>query len=258
MSIQFNDTTSYKGLIQLYENEIGVPIGQISDDTDELKKFTAQVNLALDEFMLIAIKASGLWQVDDSNQSDYPILTTNLVSGQRDYPFTTDGSGNLILDIYRVLVKDASGVYQEMKPVDQQTPNNNNSRTTGFVDGRNLTGVPTEYDKTANALFLNLIPNYNAAAGVKMLINREASYFSISDVTKKPGVPGLFHRYFFIKPAYEYARKNGSANLAALQAEVVKYEGNESLGIKGSIEIYYNNRQKDTRRGMRANVERNK
>lgn len=207
MSAQFNDLTNYKGLVQLFEKEVGLPRGTVSGDTDRLKEFTADVNMAWDDFVAIAIQSSGTWQFDDSNQTDYPIITTNLVSGQRDYSFTTDGSGNLILDIYRVFVADTGGVFSELTAVDAQS--SPIADVEGFTNGKNLTGVPTKYDKTANGIFLDQIPNYNYTNGLKIYINREPSYFISSDTTKKPGVPGIFHKYFFLKPAQTYAARLG-------------------------------------------------
>jgi hypothetical protein len=237
MSIQFNDTTTLKGIAQIYEKEIGANQGDITGNTTKLKSFTADANLALDDYTAIALQASGTWQFDDSNQTDYPIITTNLVSGQRDYSFTTDEGGNLILDIYKVLVlQSATGtVYSELFPVDQQSDYD----ATGFTDGQNITGTPTTYDKTANGIFLDAIPGYNATKGLKVYINRESSYFTYSDTTKKPGVPGLHHKYFALKPALDYARRNNLATLPRLEQEVAKMERD--------IKEYFGRREKDTR-----------
>ena len=106
---------------------------------------TADENLALDKVTGIIFTSSGRWQYDDTNHEDYPIITTNLTSGQRDYTFTTDEQGNLILDIYRVMVKNRDGVFYEIYPVDQQS----DEMTDGFWDGQNTEGTPTRYDKTA-------------------------------------------------------------------------------------------------------------
>lgn len=255
MSAQLSDTTNYKGIVQIYEKEIGVDYGVISGNTTKLKSLVADINLALDDFMAIAIQASGTWQVDDSNQTDYPIITTNLVSGQRDYSFTVDQSSNLILDIYRVLVANSSGVFSEILPVDQGTATNNNSDTISFLDGRNQSGTPTRYDKTANAIFLDLVPNYNYTNGIKLLVNRESSYFTYTDTTKKPGVPGLFHKYFALKPALDYARRNSLESYNRLYQEVLEYEGDEEKGMVGSIARYFGKRQKDVKGRLQTNVE---
>lgn len=251
MSLQFNDLINYKGIVQIYEKECGMDRGAISDDEDKLKEFTADVNLALDDVFTIGFKASGTWQLDDSNQTDYPIIKTNLVSGQRDYTFLVDQRGNLILDIYRVVVSDSQGKFREIYPVDQQTLNNNQENTDNFINGQNLSGIPTRYDKTANGIFLDLIPNYNYANGLQVFINREPLYFSYDDLTKKAGIPGLLHRYLALKPAQDYARRNSLDNYKAISAEVQKYE-------LITIPDMFGGRKKDEKRRMLANIENNK
>lgn len=237
----------------MYEREIGAVRGTVSGNTDRLKEFTADVNQALDEFIRIALSSSGTWQFDDSNQTDYPIITTNLVANQRDYAFGSDGSGNLTLDVYRVFVADSSGVFSEIFPVDVSTGGERESIPSSgqlypatlstFTDGRNTTGTPTRYDKLANSVFLDPIPSYNYTNGLKVYVNREGSYFVYTDTTKKPGVPGLFHSYFYLKPALMDARRNNTANLPRLEAEILKMEGNE--GVNGTIGQYFASRMRD-------------
>lgn len=247
MSLQFNDTSNYKGLVQLYSKELGFNRTDISGNTDKLKEFTADCNLAHDELLARGFKKGGTWQLDDSNHTDYPFITTNLVSGQRDYTFTTDESGNLILDIMRVMVADSSGLFREIYPVDQQTSNSNQVNTDTLINGQNSTGTPTRYDKTGNGIFLDLIPNYSYTNGLKVFINREGSYFAYTDTTKKPGVPGNLHAWYFIKPAYDYARRNGLAvyNRLALEVQKLELEIDKTFGM----------REKDVKRRLLANVE---
>ena len=242
MAIQFNDTTAYKGLVQFYEQEIGATLGDVSGNPTLLKQFTARVNLALDKYFSLAIGASGKWQLDDSNHSGYPIITTNLVAGQRDYPFTTDSSGNAILDIYKVLVKNTTtGVYQEIYPVDVQS----DCDTQSFTDGLEVQGTVYRYDKTANSIFLDSVPQNSVTAGLKVYINRDSSYFTYTDTTRKPGYP--YHQeYFFLKPAYEIARINGLASAyARLEKEIFKLEGDPTNGVIGLIAKAYGARARD-------------
>ena len=171
MSLVFNDTTNFRGIVQGYEEEIGADVGFISGNTQRLKQLTASVNKALDDFTALALQAGGTWGWDDSNQTDYPIIRTNIVSAQRDYTFTTDESGNLILDIYRVRVSDSGGTYRDINPVDLQT-----SGQLAYTD--TAKGVPTAYDKTANGILFKEIPNYNYTNGLEVYINREGSYFT--------------------------------------------------------------------------------
>jgi hypothetical protein len=195
---------------------------------------TADINLALDKALSIIFTSSGKWQFDDSNQTDYPFITTDLTANKRDYTFTTDGSGNLILDIYKVMVKDpTSGYFFEILPVDQQS----DEYTQGFWSGQNSTGTPYRYDKTANGIFLDALPGYTSSGGLKVFINREGSYFTTSDTTKKPGFAGLFHEYLALRPSYMYAYRNSLPNANLLQ--------NEMLLMEAAMKNYYSDRGKD-------------
>src|SRR3990167_5269860 len=122
MSLQFSQTTSpYRGLAQLYELELGFARGDVTGNATRLAQFVTDCNIAVDDFWTIAVPASGTWQLDDSNQTDFPIIKTNIVSGRRDYTFTTDGSGNLILDIYKVaiLISATATTFTEIYPIDE-------------------------------------------------------------------------------------------------------------------------------------------
>lgn len=206
------------------ENNVNAyPLTAIVDD----------VNSTLDDVFALIFHNSGTWQFDDTNNTDYPIITTNLTSGQRDYPFTSDENGNLILDIFKVLVANPSGTYTEVFPIDIDQ----NAGTQAFYNGLNTGGQPWRYGKIANGIFFDAVPNYSYAQGIKMYINREASYFTVSDTTKKPGFAGLFHEYLALRPSYEYAYRNSLPNVNVLKAEMQE--------MRDSIETYYSNRSRD-------------
>ena len=240
--IQFNDTTNGKGLVQFYEEEIGANAGDISGDTTKLKQLTARINLALDKYFSIAIQASGTWELDDSNHEDYPVIYATITSGQRDYSFTTDENGNAILDIYKVLILPTATAtrYQEVYPVDE-----NQTENLAIIDESNIAGTPSKYSKRSNAIhFGDAIPNYTVARGIKILINRESSYFEYNNTTEKPGYP--YHQeYFFLKPAFEYAKRNSLAVLPRLEADILRLEGDQLTGRVGLIAKAYGNRKKD-------------
>ena len=93
MSIVFSNPTTKAGICELIDANINTDLVSYPM-IDKVR----DINLALDAFLAIALKACGGWQFDDSNQTKDPIITTDLVSDQRDYHFTTDEQGNLILD----------------------------------------------------------------------------------------------------------------------------------------------------------------
>lgn len=259
MSLVFSDTSTKQGLVQEYEREIGLDYGDVSGNATLLAEFVSLLNQSLDDAAAIAVKSEGRWQWDDSNQTDYPIITTNLVLGQRDYTFTTDQDGNAILDVYKVFVASPAGIFREMQPVDVQTGDATprNGAASGqlytadslmsFTNGQNASGSPSRYDKLGNSLFLDPIPNYNYPGGLKCYVNREASHFTSADTTKKPGFPGQFHKYFYLKPALAYARRNTLESYPRILGEVQKLEGDPIGETPGTIAIHFSRRSRDER-----------
>lgn len=247
MSIVYSDTTNKSGIIQLIEQNCGFADGGISGNSTLLAQFTGQVNTTIDEMLGFLFPKGGTWQLDDSNHTDHPFIYTNIVSGQRDYSFDTDEQGNVVLDIYRVMVADSGGTFQEIKTRDQQTLNSNNSDTNSYIDGKNTSGTPNTYDKTGNSIFLDPVPNYNLTNGLKVFINREGSYFSTTDTIKKLGFASLFHEYLSLKPSYNYARANSLANREVLKRDM--------LEMRQAIIDYYGTREKDVKKRLIANME---
>jgi len=218
----------------MYEREIGANPGDVSGNTSRLKQFCADANLTLDDYLSLVIQCSGTWKGDDTNHTDYPEIYTNIVAGQRDYTLLTDENGNSILDIYKVYVKDsASAAYRLLEPYDTDTED----QASTFTDGLSLTGQPKSYDKTANTIRFDVLPVANVTDGLKVSINREGSYFTHTDTTKKPGFPGVHHKYFYLKPALDYARRNTLTSYPRIEAEVMKLER--------EIQGYFGSRAKD-------------
>ena len=241
MSLQFSNTTEKDGIIQVIEQILSLQDGTISGNSLLLKQFTGKVNRALDDATALIINAGGKWQFDDSNHEELPFIKTNLVSGQREYTFTSDEQGNLILDVFRVMVKDPNGVYSSIEPVDQQS----DSDVESFYNGINATGTPTRYDKTGNGIFLDTIPSYNSTNGLKVFINREASYFTSTDTTKKAGFAGTLHEYLPLKASYSYARDNKLSNFNDIARDVLLFEQ--------KIKETYGARERDTVKRLVAN-----
>jgi len=247
MSLVFSDTTNKDGIIQGIERELfgDDGDGKITGNTIRFKRFTADVNLALAKAWSIILKADGRWNWDDNNHGDHPIIRTPLVSGQRDYTFTTDGSGNTILQIFKLFVKQENGgVYQELKPVDVQTarPFSRSS----FTDGLGTVGVPQVYDKTGNAIFFDVIPDYSDDEGIMAYVSREGFYFTTADTTRKPGFAGDFHEYLVVRVAYKYAARNGMPIATGLRDEMLRLE--KEMGD------FYGRREKDVKNIMQPRI----
>jgi len=179
--MQFSNTTTEEGLIQEIDRICGS-----TNNTYSLKAKTARINQALDRFFTLALKHDGTWQFDDTNQADLPIGVADLVSAQQDYTFSSS-----VLFVKKVMVKDSGGLWREVNPVDITEDKADNIWTLPTDNA----GTPVRYDKFANSLLLDPIPNYNSTGGLKVVFNRNKVAFVSTDTTKEPGVPSLFHEY---------------------------------------------------------------
>lgn len=245
----FSDTSNKNGIIQAIERRLFPNMeAPITGSTTRMAEFTAEINLALSRVLDIIFTAGGTWAFDDSNHDDFPIITTDIEAGERRYLFTEDESGNLILDIARVFIKnaDTNGVYQEIYPVDVET----DQGTESFTDGKETQSIPYRYTKLGNGIFLDGVPPEDVDEGLKMYVSREGSYFVVGDTTKKAGFAGLYHEYLAVRASYVFATNNNfdPTIIAVLRAEMLDWEKR--------IEDYYGRREKDRRPIMRARITR--
>jgi hypothetical protein len=224
MSLTFTQT------ISLIDNEV-----HTNDTSYPIADKVLDINVALDDAIDIAIKNCGTGQFDDTNHTNYPIITTDLVSGQRDVTYTQDQTANLVLDIYKVMIAGEDGVLFEIPQVDMQS-----EKLPTFYNGQNLTGTPSCYDRTGNGIIFDVIPNYDIEDGVKLFINREGSYFTVSDTTKKSGLDGRLHEYLVISPAYKYASRNSLDNKTDLEKR--------KLILEDKIKQVYSRKDRDVRK----------
>jgi hypothetical protein len=245
MSMQFSDTTNRTGIIELIEDLTTTKSATTS--SYPLATKTRDVNNAFANFNMLAQRSAGSWESDDTNQTDYPIITTNLVSGQQDYSFVLDQQGNQILDIYRVEIANASGIFSQVVPLDEVDMNG-----VSLTEFMKTSGTTIFYRKTANGIFLYAPTSYNYTNGLKIYYARTPTYFLSTDTTKKPGIPDMFHEYLALRPAYFYALSKGLPQAAALGNQVIEYEGNDRLGVTGKIGDYYANRSRDLKTAIRT------
>lgn len=243
--MDFNNTTDNNGIVQ----DIDFLVNS-TRATYPLTRIATDANRAMDEVVTIILGADGRWQFDDTNYTDLPIGTTNLVTDQQDYSFDPEQ-----IDITRVECKDPNGNWIYLVPMDQSdlTPPSNNPlptsglTATGALGGNNFSltdfmkqsGTPIYYDKIANSIFLYPKPSYNSTGGLKVYFQRKPSYFVSTDTAKQPGFAKHLHKIISLKCAYIYGLSKLLApnKLQSLAVEIQKYEQ--------KIKEFYSSRKKD-------------
>ena len=194
-----------------------------------------RINIGLEELVAEIINADGIFEYDDTNQSDLPVGTGNLIASQSSYAFASE-----YLQIRQVKVKDANGNWLVLKQIDYRD----------FVDiaieeSFADTGMPTHFDILGDNIKLYPAPvaaNVTLTAGLKVHFTRTASLFTTSDTTKEPGLPSPYHVLLAYMAAIPYCAVYKKDRVAWLEKKVV--EGKASL-IK-----FFSKRNKDERRVM--------
>lgn len=170
-------------------------------------KFARDANVALADYLLLALKHSGKWKVDDSGQSAEPVISRNLVSGTYEYSMKVDdeSSANQVLEIDKVeCATESTANASGFLPLTLYDPNDGYS----IIAQRNITGTPYRYYKKGSSIFIDPKPNFSATAGLRVFISRTTTYFAGTDTTKEAGIVQGHRKYLVLKPAFEYCMVN--------------------------------------------------
>lgn len=212
----YNDTSLSSGIIQNIERMTDMGSTTISGNATLLKEFTAIVNRIMNRVWHTIFTASDTWQYDDSNNSDMPVSTTNLVSGTKRYALPEEA-----LSVKKLEVLDSTGEeWTELKPLDKK------QLVEGVDDFMEDNGTPVYYTLVGNVIELYPAPNYNETNGLKLYLDRASVSFTTSDTIKTPGFASPYHEIVPIKASIEWlkVKQPSSATLALLTQDDIKLE----------------------------------
>lgn len=176
------------------------------------------VNNAYERVVSLIMQTDGRWEWDDDNQTDLPIATTTLTSGQQDYTLAVTH-----LEITRVEIKDTNGNWTHLTPISEQ-----DFRGIAQSEFMETDSIPVYYDKQGSSVFLYPAPNYTQAASLKIHFKRPPALFTSAEVTtgtKVPGFNSLYHDLIPYWVAYDYCISKGiNEKLTPLMNEIIRKE----------------------------------
>mgnify|MGYP003394104133 CR=1 FL=1 len=213
---------------------------------------TARVNDALEEVVGKLITADGLWQWDDTNQTDLPRGTGNLVEGRQSYSFTSEYLTIREIDILTL----SAGVYRRIEPIDPDMLGGfSPEEYFGVTSGNPTTGFPQWYDKEGDSIRLWPAPTATACtltAGIRVWFQRTAVLFTPVSTTAadttEPGFPSPYHVVLAYMAAIPYCMSYKPNRVALYQSKVDKILGVD--GRSGDLIRFYTKRDKDDRKIM--------
>lgn len=189
-------------------------------DTDLVRN----INIAYDDIVLSIWRVVGDWQFDDGTD-DLPIATAALVSGQDNYALPTRAR-----QIERVEVKDNTGEYVKLTPIDQA---NIKSSLEVF---KGTDGIPRYYDLVGNSIMLYPASNYAATEGLLIMMNRAVT--QLSEGTDTPAIDRELHPLLSLKAALRWCIAKGkSTKRNELEREI--------FTLEDKLKALYSSRNKD-------------
>ena len=207
-----------------------------------------RVNNALEMLVGKIINADGHWQYDDTNYTDLPVGTGNLVSGQSSYSFSSE-----YLDILEVMILTTGDIYQRITPFDPSEMNQSWDEWVGSATGTIPNGFPQYYDKVGDSIRFDRSPTATHAtltSGLKVRFKRTADLFTSAQVTtgtKVPGIASPYHQLIAYMAAIPYC-------MSYKKDRVALYEKKVDEMTKDMID-FYTRREKDDRPVMTTEFE---
>lgn len=173
------------------------------------------INQAYNRVASLILQADGRWEWDDTNQTDLPVATTTITSGQQDYALATSH-----LKIQRVEIKGNGATnFTLLEPLDVADRPDILDTTT--------TGAPAYYDVRGTSVILYPVPNYTQAASLKIYFQRGPAEFTSGEVstgTKVPGFSSLYHELIPLQVASDYWLINDQSKVQGFDNKIAKLE----------------------------------
>jgi len=174
---------------------------------------TRNINIAWDEVVAELYRADPNYKWDDSNNTDFPVATTNLVANQDHYTMLDSA-----LVVHRVRIKDENNNWVTLTPKVRAELTDTELDATG--------GTPDKFYKSGGAIFPLPVPDYAVTGGVELEFQRGGNHFTTASTTTSPGFNSQFHQILSIKAAKRYALANGMEQkvtmLTNMEAEITQ------------------------------------
>lgn len=189
--MKYSDTTNKDGIVQFTESLCKLGDGGITSDTTLFKQITSYLNQAAKKIETALLRVDKNWKWDDTNYTDFPIATIDLVTGQRDYTLpasTSGGDASTLWKINKVRVLGTDGLYFDIYPLPATW--NETHPAVGYQ------GSPIYYRLIGNAIRLSPIPktsDVTLTSGLEVTFQRSGVDFTTSSTTVQPGFPNAYH-----------------------------------------------------------------
>lgn len=203
--MQFNDTSTKQGLLQDIEFRTNLGDDTVTGDTALKAQFTRLLNIRYARTLGKLQLLSGKDGAEDTNYSSQQFSLFDIVSGQNDYQFLTDQSGNTISDITGVLIRTATS--SDFVALNRLSLSDTGAMLVMSPNSTN-TGTPNGYIEKNNVVYFDVIPDFSGTSYGKLFYRLVPSYFVAGDTTKAPGFVEQYHSILSIGASLDWLLVN--------------------------------------------------
>lgn len=218
--MQYNSHATNQDLVTLAEK-----LTKSNSTSFPISEKTLYANLGNRIIMSTIHSSYGGWKYDDSNETDFPIATTNLVSGQDDYALPGDAS--FLQAVY--IQKEGSSEWKKLMPKPLEDFNNE-------AEDYRSNGEPIYFRPIGDSFKIYPASDYAQASSLKIEYTRDIAEFATTDTTQTPGFDSQFHEAIAIYMAWQYSIAN---NLDTQKLLAVQW-----ADILARISIHYSEKWK--------------
>ncbi len=182
------------------------------------------INIAFNKIWGQIFTADGRWQLDDANATDFPIATTDLISGQNDYTLSTS-----FLQIKQIEIQLISGLWRPLKPIDERDIADQGIAPSYY---QTIQAIPIWYDLLGESIILYPTPNYSKTAAIKAWFDRGPIEFTSADITagtRLPGFNSVYHELIPLWVAYDYWMINDPSQVPGIFRKIQIVESTMKL-----------------------------
>lgn len=192
------------------------------------------INKYYDQLHSIILESQDEWDFDDSNLTDLPIATTDIITNVGNYALPST-----IYKLNKLEVNYGSG-FVKVNPLDLNE--------TGLSEDEVLSRATVEnpfYRVFGQTIKLYPTPTSSVTGGLQLYYDREVAEFTSAEVTtgtKKPGLDRLWHDYLSLGASVDAGLKYTLSNLSSLETKlqdmevrIRKYYGDKNINRKYQV-----------------------
>lgn len=237
---EFSNTTTKAGIVQFSEDLCKLGDGGITNDTTLFLKFTALINQAYKKVAIALLRVDKRWKWDDTNYTDFPIATIDLVASQRDYTLpasTSGGNASTLWKINKVEILQSGSIYNTIDLMDLDEEESTS------------TGLPSKYRLIGNSIRFQISPTANLTNGLRITFQRSIIKFTTASTTEQPGFIDSYHDLLAYDASSIYLMPINTQ--LAISYSII-FENRLKL-----LQTDWSNKNDNVKKGLKANVENN-